>query len=459
MSGFSPPDFSTKRAAPAAEERSVQWSNWAGNQSVNARQMQRPTSTAEVASIVKRAAEDGHRVKAVGSGHSFTAIALTEDVIVDLGRLDQMLAVDRQHHQVSVGAGITLSRLNDQLANVGLAMTNLGDIAYQTLAGAISTGTHGTGLNFGGIAAQVLALEIVTGGGDVLRCSPDQNAEIFSCARVGLGALGIITEVTLQVEPAFNLHAVEGPQPIDQVLSGWLDEAIAHDHFEFFWIPGTQMAMTKRNRRTQEAARPPSKLAHVRDKIVFENLAFGAIIQLGRRRPQLIPKINHMIGRAASSTDYIDRSDRIFASPRWNKFVEMEWSIPVADVPVVLRKIEAAIAENEWKIMFPVEARVAGADDIALSTASGRDSGYVAVHVAKGREYRPYFEAVQAIMDDHEGRPHWGKMHFLTAADLAPRYPQWEAFQVVRRECDPDGRFVNDYTQRVLGTLPIDGTR
>lgn len=450
MSGFARP---TMTATKTATDQSVVWTNWAGNQSVTAQQMQRPTSTTEVATIVTRAAAEGQRVKAVGSGHSFTSIALTDDVLVDLGRLDQMVSVDRQAHQVTVGAGITLAKLNEHLANVGLAMTNMGDIAYQTLAGAISTGTHGTGLNFGGIATQVRALEMVTGRGEVVRCSEEENADLFACARVGLGALGIITEVTLQVEPTFNLHAVERTQPIEEVLSSWLDETIANDHFEFFWIPGTRLAMTKRNRRTQETARPASKLAHFRDKVVFENLAFGAIVQLGKRQPNLIPKINDLIGNAASSSDQIDRSDRIFASPRWNKFVEMEWSIPLADLPVVLRKVEAAIADNNWKIMFPVEARATAGDDIPLSTASGRDSAYVAVHVAKGREYRPYFEAVQAIMNDHQGRPHWGKMHFLTAAELAPRYPQWDAFQAARRRCDPDGRFANHYTEKVLGPM------
>jgi len=330
-------------------------------------------------------------------------------------------------------------------------MTNLGDIAYQSLAGATSTGTHGTGLAFTGLAGQIRAMRIVTATGEIVDCSADENAELFHVARVGLGAFGIISEITLAVEPAFNLHAVEGPRPIAEVLAGWADDVAANDHYEFFWIPGTDTAMTKANRRTGEPVDPQPVHRHVVDKILGENIAFGAMTKLAKLRPSLVPRLRDLVVGTVSASEYTDQSYKVFASARWVKFVEMEYSVPVADVPQILERIREAVADAGIELLFPVEVRAAAADDIPLSTAYGRESGYIAVHRAKGVEYRPYFELVEAIVDEFDGRPHWGKMHFQTAATLAPRYPEWDRFRQVRTEVDPTGVFTNAYTDRVLG--------
>jgi len=431
----------------------LSWTNWAGNQHCTPSAIERPLTEAAVQGIVKRAAAAGQQVRAVGSGHSFTAIACTNQVLISLEHLNMVRKIDKKNNRVTVQGGIELAHLNSRLAKAGLAMTNLGDIAYQTIAGATSTSTHGTGVNFGGLATQILSMRIVTATGATVTASADENPELFRCARVGLGVFGVIVEVTLQVEPAFNLAAIERPRPLDDVLDNWMVDIRAHDHYEFFWIPGTDQAMTKANRRTDEPARPLSRPKHFVEKVLAENVGFGAMAKIAKLRPSLVPKLRDFVVGALSETEFSDASHKVFASARWVKFVEMEYSVAVADVPTVLRRIDQAVADAGLELLFPVEVRAAAGDDIPLSTSNGRESGYIAVHRAKGAAYRPYFELVEAIMDDFDGRPHWGKLHFQTAATLASRYRHWDDFQRVRADYDPQGLFSNDYIDRVLGPV------
>lgn len=429
------------------------WSNWAGNQTCTPLMIERPHSTAAVQRIVQDAVRQRRRVRVAGSGHSFTGAALTTDVLVSLEHLNHVRSIDRINRTVTVDAGIPLSRLNEQLANVGLALTNLGDIAYQTIAGATSTGTHGTGLGFGGMATQIRGLELVTADGEITTASPFDNPALFHVARVGIGAFGVVTKMTLAVEPAFNLHAIEKSAEIQDVLAAWSDNVNTHDHYEFMWIPGTKLAMTKTNRRTNEPAEPLSRATYLREKILLENIGFGALCEVGRRRPSVIPKLTAAVSSSPSSMEYTDASHKVFASKRWVKFVEMEYSVPLDDLPIVVERLDKEVKAAGIDVMFPIEARAAAGDEIPLSTATGRPSGYIAVHMAKGRKFERYFRLVEKIMDEHQGRPHWGKMHFQTAETLAPRYPQWDEFQRVRAALDPMGMFRNDYTDRVLGPI------
>ena len=429
------------------------WKNWAGNQRCSPSAIERPVTQRQLRDIVKQAAVDGKKVRAVGSGHSFTAVACTDHVMISLEHLNMVRAIDSANNTVTVQAGIDLAHLSTRLAEAGLAMTNLGDIAYQTLAGAVSTGTHGTGAGFTGLAGQIRKLRLVDARGEVVECSAVENPELFRMARVGLGVFGIITEITLAVEPAFNLHAVEAPYPISEVRANWLNDVADNDHYEFFWIPGTDQAMTKRNRRTSQPPNPQPRVKRFVDKILGENIAFGAMASAARVRPSLIPKLRAKLVDSVATAEFTDESHKVFASPRWVKFVEMEYSVAIEDVPAILQRIDDAVRDADLDLLFPVEVRAAAADDIPLSTAFGRASGYIAVHRAKGIAYRPYFELVEAIMDEFNGRPHWGKMHFQTAATLADRYPEWDAFQQVRAEHDPTAMFSNDYTDRVLGPV------
>ncbi|MBA3287391.1 MAG: FAD-binding protein [Acidimicrobiia bacterium] len=410
-----------------------------------------PVSTEDVASIVASAFAFGQRVKAIGGGHSFTAVAATDGVQLSLDQLARVVDVDAVHQRITVQAGMRLHRLNDVLADAGLAMPNLGDIDRQSIAGAIATATHGTGLALGNLATTVVGMELVDGHGHVVRCSIDDDPELLRVARVGLGALGIVTEVTLQCVPAFNLHVAETVEMLDDVLDDLPAQSAAVDHFELYWMPGSRRCQVKRNRRTDERAASQSRWGYVRDKWVGENLAFGAVCRVGRRFPRLAPRIARIVASAATERELVDRSDRAFCSPRMVRFVEMEYGIPVEHLADAVRRVRELFRNLPTPVLFPIEVRVSAADDIPLSTAFGRPSGWIAVHQYQGMPFEEYFAAVERIMDDYDGRPHWGKLHFQRAATLAPRYPRWDDFAAARARLDPDGTFANPYLERVLG--------
>lgn len=429
------------------------WTNWAGNQACVPARVERPTTEDELAEVVRHAHERGERVKAVGSGHSFTDCAVTDGVLVDLSHYEKVVAWDPSRGHITVQAGLTLRKLNRSLAVRDVALTNLGDIAYQTVSGAISTATHGTGRRFGNLATQVVGLRLVTGDGSVVACSADEEPELFHAARVGVGALGLISTITFQTVPAFRLHAVEQPERLDEVMSRWdtfVDEA---DHTELFWVPGTGWAITKRNERTDGPPRPLTRMQWLQAKAVNDNLVFGLSLRAERLRPGLGRTVRRRLTSGPSRLELTDESHKVFASPRWVRFLEMEVAVPLEAVPEVLERVRRLVDGLGQPVGFPVEVRSVAADDIPLSPAYGRETGYLAVHVPKGAAHLAYFQGVQRIADDYDGRPHWGKVHFHTAETLAPRYPEWEVAQAARRRLDPDGTFANAYTDRVLGPL------
>ena len=435
-----------------SQKERLHWKNWAGNQQCTPERIERPATEQGLVRIVKQAAAAGQRVKVVGSGHSFTGIALTDGRLVKLDDYRRVLSIDREKQTASVQAGITIARLSEQLDKQGLALENLGDINYQSISGAISTATHGTGRALGGIATQVTALRLITGDGSIVDCSADKEPDIFSAARVGLGALGIISTVTLRCVKAFNLRAIEMPERVDQVLER-LDENIeTNDHFEFFWVPDTGWALTKRNQRTTAPLATRGLLKEFRDDILVSNFAFEALCRIGRLRPSLIPRVARALPQTGR-TEYVDKSYRVFSSSRMVRFYEMEYGIPAEAALEAFNRVRTFLKQSGLVPIFPVEVRFTKGDDIPLSTASGRDSCYIAVHVFEGMQYQQYFEAVEDIMNDYGGRPHWGKLHFQTAETLAPRYPQWDEFQRIRALLDQEGRFSNPYLDRVLGRV------
>ncbi|WP_375493071.1 D-arabinono-1,4-lactone oxidase [uncultured Jatrophihabitans sp.] len=428
------------------------WTNWAGTVSADVTAV-RPGTVRELVRTVADAAEHGRAIKPIGAGHSFTAIAETGGVQLRLDRLSGIVRADRATGLVTVLAGTPLHALNDALWQLGLALTNLGDIDVQTISGAISTGTHGTGAKLGGIATQVRALEIITGDGERRRCSADENPELFAAARVGLGALGVLATVTLQCEPAYALAAAEAPGTLDETLATLDEQLVGNDHFEFYWFPHTRRVLTKRNNRVLPGTplRPLGRARHWLDDEFLSNTVFDRVNRVTTRRPQLIPRANALATRLLGARDYIDRSYRVFASPRTVRFREMEYAVPRAAVPQVLAEIERWFARSGTQVGFPIEVRFAAADDIWLSTATGRDSGYIAVHQYVRREYEPYFRAVEAIAADVDGRPHWGKIHYRDAASLRGTYSRLDEFAALRDKLDPQRIFTNAYLERVLG--------
>ncbi len=453
-------------------ERAVDWRNWVGDQSCRPAVVEIPGSIEEISEALTRAAAHGCRVRVAGAGHSFSDIALTDGSQLYLDRLAGVLEVDRSSGLVRVQGGITIRELNRQLAKHGLAMENLGDIDVQSIAGAISTATHGTGARLRNISAQVAELTLVLADGSTLRCTEEIDSDVFRAARVGLGALGVIAEVTLRCVPAFTLRGVDAPAPLHDTLVRFEELALGNDHFEFFVFPHADRALTRTNNRTDQPPRPRGRVSAYANDVLLTNHAFELLCRAGRRFPRRIPQLNRLLTRLARARTRVDRSDRIFASPRLVRFTEMEYALPRAVTPEAVNRIMALVAgeglggglRNHFAVPFPIEVRTVASDDALLSTASGRDSGFVAVHMYRGMAWEPYFRAVEAIMDELGGRPHWGKRHFQTAATLRPRYPDWDRFQAVRARLDPDGRFANAWTDRVLGpvnpvqpTAPADG--
>ena len=426
------------------------WRNWAGNQKASPVSIDAPRSVAELAALVASASEQGQKVKAVGSGHSFTSAAATNGRMIRLENLNGILHVDRATCQVTVGAGTRLSELNTLLDAEGLALANLGDIAYQTVAGAISTSTHGTGKALTGLAGQVVAMKLVNGHGEIIECSQSVNPHIFDVARVSVGALGVITEYILQAVPSFRLRALEQPMRLDEVLENAHDLASTNDHFEFFWIPHTKWALTKRNNRTEDELQPLPRVKGWIEKTFMENYAFGAVCRVGRARPSLIPRLATALP-SSGSREYVDQSFKIFASPRIVRFYEMEHALPVEALVPALKEIRAMVDRKGYLLNFPVEVRFTKGDDVPLSTAYGRDSAYIAVHVYKGMECQPFFRDVEDILRAYDARPHWGKMHYREADELSKLYPRWNEFITLRNQLDPQRTFSNAYSDTVFG--------
>lgn len=429
------------------------WHNWSRVESSTPAFRARPTSVEEVQAVVRAAGDRGLTVKAVGAGHSFTDIAATIGVMVDVAALDGLLGVDTERHRATLGAGTNLYRLPALLDPHGLALENMGDIDRQTIAGATSTGTHGTGARFRGLAAQIVAMKLVTADGGVLTISETENAELLPAARLGLGALGIMVEATLQCVPSFLLKAIEHPEPFDEVLDTFEQRAVESDHFEFYWWPHTDTVMTRTNTRLPIDAEhtKPGRFENWVEQRLMQNGALGVKSALGAVMPRWTPAINRFATRVYGDREFTDLSHAVFTSPRNVRFRECEYALPRHAIPQALRDIRGLIERNGWRIGFPVEVRVAAPDDIWLSTAYQRESGYIAIHQYWREDPLPYFRAVDALLRSYDGRPHWGKIHFQDAAELAKRYPRFADFRALRSRLDPVGLFANPYLDRVLG--------
>jgi FAD-linked oxidoreductase len=429
------------------------WQNWSRAESSTPAYRARPSSVDEVQAVVRAARERGLTIKAIGAGHSFTDIAATIGVMVDISAIAGVIHADSATGRVTLGAGTHLYDLPALLDPLGLALENMGDIDRQTIAGATSTGTHGTGGRFRGLAAQIVAMKLVTANGDVLTASETENAELLPAVRLGLGALGIAVEITLQCVPSFLLRAVEHPEPFDDVLDSFEQRAVESDHFELYWWPHTDAVMTKNNTRlpTEGGIEPVGPVANWVEETLMSNVVLAMKSGLGNLLPRTIQPLNRLATRVYGDREYTDRSYEVFTAPRRVRFREMEYAIPRHALAQALRDVRGLIERKQWDISFPVEVRVAAADDNWLSTAYQRESAYIAVHRYFREDHLPYFRAVDQLLRSYDGRPHWGKIHFQDAAELAQRYPHFADFRTLRNRLDPDRAFANHYLDRVLG--------
>jgi len=429
------------------------WQNWGRSASIRPIRVERPRTPEGVQRAVVAAAAQGLRIKAVGAGHSFTGVAVAPDVLLELDDLQGLVSADEGLGRVTLLAGTRLHRIPALLAPFGLAMENLGDIDRQSISGAISTGTHGTGAAFRGIAAQVVGVTLITAAGEFLRIDETRNPELLPAVALGLGALGILVEVTIQCVPAFVMHAIDAPAPLDEVLESVHERVAAADHFEFYWFPHTNVALTKTTERLPESAvrQPLPRVGRWIDETLLSNGVYRAVCATGRVVPAITPPFSRLAVKLTGDREYTDLSHRVLTQSRTVRFREMEYALPQDQIVPAFRAVQALIAERGWRIEFPVEVRFAAADDRWLSTAHERDSAYLAVHRYWRHDPREYFEAVEQICLAHGGRPHWGKLHTLSADQLRERYPRFDDFVALRDRLDPERRFGNRHLERILG--------
>ncbi|MGO1347670.1 MAG: D-arabinono-1,4-lactone oxidase [Brevibacterium aurantiacum] len=438
--------------------------NWSGHVHSHPHTFLRPTSAGELGDILRSAADAGQRVRPVGAGHSFTPVAAGDDVMISLDHLSGIIAVDEESGRVRFHAGTRLRDIPALLAPFGLALANQGDVNPQALAGAISTSTHGTGLGFTGFAGTVTGLSLMGPDGTVTHLSPTTHPEIFDLARVSLGVLGIVTEIELQCVPAFDLIAEEIVSDVDELLADLEPRTRAADHFEFYWFPHTDTALTKTNTRVGLGEIGPGHLAdagvrnrflNLFDKEVIENGALRLAVELGSAVPSLVPRINRIAQSAVSDRTYRAPGHDVFVTPRRVRFNEMEYALPFEAGAEAIREIRRTIESRGWSISFPIEVRSAAADDVPLSTAFSRETMYIAVHRFVKDDFAEYFRVVEQICRRHGGRPHWGKIHTLGADDLRELYPRFDDFCALRQKLDPNAMFGNRFTDSLFGLRSV----
>jgi L-gulonolactone oxidase len=415
--------------------------------------MVRPTTLNEVAEALMQAREQDLTVRVAGAGHSFSDTVLTDGMLLSLERMNKVLEINRDSGLVRVEAGISLRSLSERLDKEGLALPNLGDIDVQSLAGATATATHGTGIRLQNISAGIVSVELALADGSIIEVSEADDAETWRAARVSIGALGVITAMTVKAVPAFNLHAVDRAQPLIEVLDNLDELTESNDHFEFYNFPYSDIALTRANNRVDGPPRPRSRAKAWIDDVLVVNHLLALVCRAGSRLPRIIPSLNRLAPRLAGTSERVDRSYRIFSSRRDVRFTEMEYALPREHAEEAVRAVREIVEHNEYAVPLPMEVRFVAADDAWLSPAYRRETCYLAVHMFEGMGWDGYFGSVEATMVALGGRPHWGKRHAQNAASLAPLYPEWARFASVRARLDPHGCFTNAYVERVLGPL------
>lgn len=437
--------------APGARTR-ARWSNWSGGVVAQPRRVAIPASEAELAAVLRSA--EGP-VRAAGTGHSFTPLCAGEDTIISLDAQQGVIAVDAATARARVRAGTKIHALGRPLHDAGVALKNQGDIDRQAIAGAVSTGTHGTGTALPCLAAEVVALRLMTADGGIVAASPVEEPELFEAARLGLGAVGILLELTLSVRPAYRLREENRVVPVAELLPQLDALKTRHRHVEFFWFPEADHAVLKTLDETDEAAPAPRDAAGMAargEQVTQDQRRFERLCRLVRLAPWTARYVQRLVTR--EMTDGRPRvrwSHEAFPSPRNVRFNEMEYALPADRALAALQEVVASLRRRRIATAFPFEVRFVKGDDLWLSPFHGRDSATIAVHQYYRHDTRALFEMAETVFRHYGGRPHWGKMHSLSGTELAALYPKWDAFHRVRRQVDPRGRFLNAYLRRLFG--------
>jgi FAD-linked oxidoreductase len=424
--------------------------NWAGNVKWTPQEVLLPKTEDEIAAIIKKATSSGKSIRTVGSHHSFTPLLATDSVSLSLDDMQGLISKEPNNRAIA-WAGTKLKRLSELLAENGLAQENMGDINVQSLAGAISTGTHGTGITLGSVGTQVEEITFVNGLGELVTLNEENNYHEFKCAQLSLGSLGVITRMKVRCKEAYNLELDIRKEKLSDVLAN-LDAIVNENrHFEFYSIPNSQWSQTKRSNIVSQEAGTTSKFSAFINDIVLENWALQLLCSINKTIPSSSKTISNLIGSFISNEKKIQQSHKVFSTVRNVKFTEMEYNIPYESYQDVVKELLKLIDKNNYRISFPQEHRFVQADDIYLSPAHNRKSAYIASHVYKGMDNKSYFKDLEDLFVDFGGRPHWGKMHTRDAAFFRKVYSKFDDFLQVRAKHDPNGVFLNDHLKKVFG--------
>ena len=426
------------------------WRNWSGRVRCRPARIMAPATEAELASLLQEADPRSGPVRVAGSGHSFTPLVATDGTMVSLRDLSGIVDHDDATGEATVYAGTTIHDLGPMLADLGLALENQGDIDAQAIAGAVGTGTHGTGADLGSVSTQVSGLRLIGAAGESIDCSATERPDLFNAARVSFGSLGVLSRLRLKLRPSYRLREKRWNLLFDEALERLDELAAASRHFEFFWFVYGDVVQVKTLEPTGDDTTPEG-FSDWLNEMVLENGALWLFSNLCRFIPWLCEPLGRLSGKLGPVSTRVGQSHRIFPSRRLVRFNEMEYAVPRAALPDALREIAAFVRSKRIAVYFPIECRMVAADDIWLSPFYGRDSATIAVHRYAPTDYQIYFDGVEAIFRNHAGRPHWGKLHTLKAGDLAALYPQWQAFCDLRKEMDPSGLFLNPHLRDLFG--------
>lgn len=381
----------------------MSFTNWSGGVQADPERFERPRSEPELAAAIRRAAQDGSSVRVVGAGHSFTPLVATRGTLLQLDEMNTVFEVDRARQRATISAGVSIRRLAERLHEAGFGLRNQGDIDVQSLAGAVGTGTHGTGLGLGSFSTQVVGLEMMGASGEPMTI--DERSDWLPAARLSLGALGVVTHLTLQVVPAYRLHERIWKRDASEGLDELDDWIASHRHFEFFWWPS-------------------------RDRFHFKALAAT------EADPDPLP---------GKKGERIDWSHRVFPSDRDERFEEMEYSVDLDRGNACFLELRDCVLRQHPDLVWPIEYRTVAADDVWLSPSHGRRVAAISVHQGASLEHVALFRDCEAIFRAFDGRPHWGKRHSLRASTLGRLVPRFSDFAQVRQRLDPEGVFLNDH--------------
>lgn len=425
------------------------WSNWSGLVQCDPKDYATPSSVEEVAQVVQDAAHDGRNIRVVGSGHSFSDLVKTDDLLMSLDNLQGVVSASAEDGEAELYAGTKLLRMNQLLDEYGVALENLGDINVQSVAGVVSTGSHGTGIKFGNISSQALGATLVAANGEIVECSETENRDHFKAAQVSIGALGVLVKLRVRALPSYRIEYVRKASTIEETFANadrYKDET---RNFEFFFFPYGEGVLQKFLNTTDDPISGDGPMKWFTD-VVMENAAFEAMSRVARAFPSTCPRIARIAGGSFSSSRQVNVSHKCFSTVRSVRFNEMEYAVPVESGLDAAREIKEWVEKKRLAVHFPIEFRYVQGDDIFISPHYGRDSVAISVHMYKGMPHEEYFKGCEAIFRNYDGRPHWGKLHSLGAKELAPLYPKWDAFQSIRRELDPKGVFMTPYLKRLF---------